>query len=68
MEVLPKEKEENQGGTDEEYTDMEGEAISEPDAPTDTTATATEAVAVNEGGAAKVVARAGDNRGDRRAT
>jgi len=46
---------------------MEGEVTSELDGPTDTTATEE---AVNESGAAKakVVGRADDNRGDRRAT
>jgi len=49
------------------YIQGEGElkVILELDAPTDTTATE----AVNEGGSAnKVVGRADDNRGDRRAT
>jgi len=47
---------------------MEGEVTLELDGPTDTTAT--EAVKVNESGAAKakVVGWADDNRGDRRAT
>jgi len=43
---------------------MEGEVTSELDAPTD----ATVMEAVNESGAAKVVGRADDDRGDRRAT
>ena len=60
MEAPPEQKkEENKGGTDDEHTDMEDEVISEPDAPTDTTATE----AVNEG-----IAATEDNRGDRRKT
>jgi len=66
VEVPPEKKEENKEGTDEEHTDMEDEVTSELDGPTDTTATE----AVNESGAAKakVVGRADDNRGYRRAT
>jgi len=62
--ILPEKKEENKEGTDDEHTDMEGEVTSKLDAPTDTTATE----AVNESGAAQVVGRADDNRGDRRST
>jgi len=68
VEVPPEKKEKNKKRTDEEHTHMEGEATSELDGPTDTTATE----AVNESGAAKakakVVGRADDNRGDRRGT
>ena len=49
VEVPPEKKEENEEGTDEEHTHMEGEATSELGGPTDTTATE----AVNESGAAK---------------